>query len=667
LEHELFLEGLQKYNKQWKAIAELVKTRTVVQIRTHAQKYFLKLQKSKSTDKNYAHVSNGGSFSFFSSISYLVSLQMAHLLRSDSMDYGNGDFNTSNGGTTSEGESSDNDRPVSTTSDGNNNDQPQSRPPSAQMKQNPPVITFPKLLLTRSDNDLSSKNTIGGGSNHCMSPPKSDSPRKRSRDQKNASHPNRVTPKSSAMKSPKRSNVNLTELSSVSREIELLQEEDCGLSLENFCEFLEYEDGSSQGGGGGGYDYFDDFDRIEWNGMSRDHRSYTEDSSPRASRASPSSFNHYNNNYNNNNYNNNNMNNNHSVPLSRSLNHLPVEIPRPGSNNNMTNNNNSNNYHHYNQHQLQSLGTNNKLDNNNQFHPLAPHNNNVPPPISISITPQSFNHSSSSGCTTTTPSSVVGNERMKFNNSSDDSYEKYGGYRATGLLPTSPSFNPNNNNNYHNTGNKPSSLSIIINPALLAQNNNVNKFSPRAVASEQPPLPPTSPRPLTIHNLIEQKQQRELMQQQQQLQNQQFSPRHFKTEITKGIAAEPEEAAFVHPVADDFNLTMYPPPASPAKSPRKRGRPRKYSSDSLQQSNGSNNDNNSEGGDSNSEMNDQNARDESMEVSGNDLTAPAMLSFPAMKDSEGNNNEMLIPNLHLSSDLSHLMEEEDQHCRSTLI
>jgi SHAQKYF class myb-like DNA-binding protein len=46
-EHTLFLQGLQLYNKQWKQIAELVKTRTVVQIRTHAQKYFQKLDKMK--------------------------------------------------------------------------------------------------------------------------------------------------------------------------------------------------------------------------------------------------------------------------------------------------------------------------------------------------------------------------------------------------------------------------------------------------------------------------------------------------------------------------------------------------------------------------------------------------------------------------------------------
>ena len=44
-EHELFLKGLQIYNKQWKLIADMIKTRTVVQIRTHAQKYFQRLQK----------------------------------------------------------------------------------------------------------------------------------------------------------------------------------------------------------------------------------------------------------------------------------------------------------------------------------------------------------------------------------------------------------------------------------------------------------------------------------------------------------------------------------------------------------------------------------------------------------------------------------------------
>eukprot|EP00581_Thalassiosira_minuscula_P008429 CAMPEP_0183708754 /NCGR_PEP_ID=MMETSP0737-20130205/4965_1 /TAXON_ID=385413 /ORGANISM="Thalassiosira miniscula, Strain CCMP1093" /LENGTH=1387 /DNA_ID=CAMNT_0025936683 /DNA_START=253 /DNA_END=4416 /DNA_ORIENTATION=+ len=44
-EHEAFLAALQLYGKEWKKVAARVKTRTVVQTRTHAQKYFQKLQK----------------------------------------------------------------------------------------------------------------------------------------------------------------------------------------------------------------------------------------------------------------------------------------------------------------------------------------------------------------------------------------------------------------------------------------------------------------------------------------------------------------------------------------------------------------------------------------------------------------------------------------------
>jgi len=52
-EHEAFLSGLQTYGKEWKKVAARVKTRTVVQTRTHAQKYILKLQKkaASSVDK----------------------------------------------------------------------------------------------------------------------------------------------------------------------------------------------------------------------------------------------------------------------------------------------------------------------------------------------------------------------------------------------------------------------------------------------------------------------------------------------------------------------------------------------------------------------------------------------------------------------------------------
>ena len=44
-EHEAFLVGLKLYGKEWKKVADIVKTRTVIQTRTHAQKYFQKVAK----------------------------------------------------------------------------------------------------------------------------------------------------------------------------------------------------------------------------------------------------------------------------------------------------------------------------------------------------------------------------------------------------------------------------------------------------------------------------------------------------------------------------------------------------------------------------------------------------------------------------------------------
>ena len=47
-EHEKFLDGIRIYGKEWKKIASMIDTRTVVQIRTHAQKYFQKLAKKRN-------------------------------------------------------------------------------------------------------------------------------------------------------------------------------------------------------------------------------------------------------------------------------------------------------------------------------------------------------------------------------------------------------------------------------------------------------------------------------------------------------------------------------------------------------------------------------------------------------------------------------------------
>jgi SHAQKYF class myb-like DNA-binding protein len=44
-EHQVFIQGLERYGKQWKTIANMIGTRTVVQVRTHAQKYFQKMER----------------------------------------------------------------------------------------------------------------------------------------------------------------------------------------------------------------------------------------------------------------------------------------------------------------------------------------------------------------------------------------------------------------------------------------------------------------------------------------------------------------------------------------------------------------------------------------------------------------------------------------------
>ena len=47
-EHAVFLQGLQKHGRNWTKIAVMIDTRTVVQVRSHAQKYFAKLKKMEA-------------------------------------------------------------------------------------------------------------------------------------------------------------------------------------------------------------------------------------------------------------------------------------------------------------------------------------------------------------------------------------------------------------------------------------------------------------------------------------------------------------------------------------------------------------------------------------------------------------------------------------------
>lgn len=49
-EHERFLQGLKLFGKKWTRVAQVVRTRTTVQVRSHAQKHFQKMVKGELDD-----------------------------------------------------------------------------------------------------------------------------------------------------------------------------------------------------------------------------------------------------------------------------------------------------------------------------------------------------------------------------------------------------------------------------------------------------------------------------------------------------------------------------------------------------------------------------------------------------------------------------------------
>ena len=66
-EHQLFLEGLKLFNKDWRAIERYIGTRTCSQIRSHAQKFFMRLEKqqadgSQNNNSNVRDNASDGTF-----------------------------------------------------------------------------------------------------------------------------------------------------------------------------------------------------------------------------------------------------------------------------------------------------------------------------------------------------------------------------------------------------------------------------------------------------------------------------------------------------------------------------------------------------------------------------------------------------------------------------
>ena len=46
-EHERFLKGLERYGRDWVSVQKVVKTRNLIQVRSHAQKVFMKMSDSE--------------------------------------------------------------------------------------------------------------------------------------------------------------------------------------------------------------------------------------------------------------------------------------------------------------------------------------------------------------------------------------------------------------------------------------------------------------------------------------------------------------------------------------------------------------------------------------------------------------------------------------------
>ncbi|TMW68741.1 hypothetical protein Poli38472_006209 [Pythium oligandrum] len=70
-EHERFLAGFRIHGHKWKRVQQVVRTRSVTQVRTHAQKYLLKLAKMKAEKK-------GGDEDHAGSVNNSSDVEMSH-------------------------------------------------------------------------------------------------------------------------------------------------------------------------------------------------------------------------------------------------------------------------------------------------------------------------------------------------------------------------------------------------------------------------------------------------------------------------------------------------------------------------------------------------------------------------------------------------------------
>lgn len=50
-EHRLFVDAINEFGREWDKVQAVVKTRSLAQVRSHAQKYFLKLSRSEEIER----------------------------------------------------------------------------------------------------------------------------------------------------------------------------------------------------------------------------------------------------------------------------------------------------------------------------------------------------------------------------------------------------------------------------------------------------------------------------------------------------------------------------------------------------------------------------------------------------------------------------------------